>query len=115
MLGGAIGALARFGIYEAQAKWLSLNFPYATLFVNIVGSFIIGACSVWLMQRTHLADELRLFIMVGVLGAFTTFSTFSLETIKLLQMQEYGVALSNIGLNIVLCLVAAWLGMMVIK
>lgn len=108
--GGATGSVLRYGVYVIQARWLSLGFPYATLIVNVIGSFVMGLCSTWLLQRSYFSHEMRLIIMVGLLGGFTTFSTFSLDSLRLLQAQHYGLASLNVISNVGFCLLAAALG-----
>ena len=81
-LGGALGSLARYGVGLAAARWLGLGFPWGTLTVNIIGGLAMGL----LAARTGPGDEaLRLLLGVGLLGGFTTFSAFSLETVRLLE------------------------------
>lgn len=113
-VGGALGSLGRYGV----ALWLqrdsvAAGLPWATLSVNVLGSFIIGLVWVWLHTRTPAAfEQLRGFIMVGVLGGFTTFSSFSLESMQLLLSNEWGRALAYIGLSVLFCLLGTWLGIL---
>ncbi len=109
--GGALGALARYGTVLLMAAWLGLNFPYGTLAVNVIGSFIIGVLYVWFIEHGWLALPLRALLQIGFLGAYTTFSSFSLETLVLLEQGALGRALLNILANLLLCLLATWLGM----
>ncbi len=106
--GGALGAMLRFLCVGVIAS-VNSTFPYGTVTVNILGSFLIGVFTPLLF--TH--SDLKLFFITGFLGAFTTFSTFSLESMALLQRGEYEKALLNIGLNVILCLVAVYLGLQV--
>ena len=110
-LGGAIGALGRFGIYQLSIRYLPLYFPFATLIVNVIGSFIIGILTGLLVHRFVQMEALRWFLIIGVLGSFTTFSSFSLETVKLLQMGHFYTALANIAANLSLCLLATFIGL----
>lgn len=113
-LGGFFGAMARYGV----VRWLSsysTTFPFATLLVNVAGSFIVGVFATWIFQKTPLEGELRLAIQVGFLGALTTFSSFSLETMNLLHNGHVIKAFANIGLNLALCLIAVWLGVTLAK
>ena len=111
-LGGSIGAVFRYLLSSAIYQFTGRDFPYGTLMVNVLGSFIIGVLSIWLVEKYQLSSELRLAIIVGGLGAFTTFSTFSWETIQLIEQGALMRAGLNIVLSVVLCLLGTWLGMM---
>lgn len=93
-----------------QESSRSVSFPYGTLVVNIAGCLLIGALSYLADARGLLTAEVRLFLFVGVLGGFTTFSTFGLETLNLLRDGELLVAIFNVSANVVLCLAAVWAG-----
>jgi len=108
--GGAFGALMRFWVSSATYAVLGRAFPYGTLMVNVLGSLLMGFLFIWLTERSSLPPEWRSLILVGFLGAFTTFSTFSLETFNLLQGGEVSKALFNIFFSVVLCLLATWIG-----
>lgn len=109
--GGALGALLRFWSSNWTYGLLGRAFPYGTLAVNVVGSLLMGFCYAWLVERSSLGPEWRALIMVGFLGAFTTFSTFSIETLNLLEGGAVLKALLNTLLSVVLCVAAAWLGL----
>jgi CrcB protein len=109
--GGALGALLRYGVSNGLHAWLGRGFPYGTLTVNLVGSFFMGLLFVLFNERLALAPEWRGFFLVGLLGAFTTFSTFSIETLVLIQQADYGKALLNVFGNLLLCLLAVWGGL----
>jgi len=111
--GGMIGALGRFFISAYVNKWLGSSFAYGTLTVNILGSFIIGFLFLYFEQV--ISPNLKAMLMTGMLGALTTFSTFSLETILMAQEGLYSKALLNILLNASLSLSATVLGMMLFK
>ena len=83
MLGGAVGAVARFIVSTKITEKLGNSFPYGTLTVNMIGSFVMGLLAIILVERMQLDPLYRLGIFVGFLGAFTTFSTFSMETLNL--------------------------------
>ena len=112
-LGGAIGASLRFGIHHWLTLWLGKGFPFGTLAVNIIGSFFLGLLFS-LIEHGIVADlPWRSLLGIGLFGAFTTFSTFSLDTLLLLQHGEWPKALLNVFLHVLVCLLAAWLGMQV--
>ena len=111
--GGALGAVMRFLVSTGLYQWLGRGFPYGTLLVNIVGSFLIGLLSETLiLQRVTIALDYRSAILVGFIGAFTTFSTFSLETFYLLEQGQIGKASLNVIVSVGSCLVAVWLGLL---
>ena len=107
-VGGAVGSLARYGVGVAAARLFGLAFPWATLFVNILGGLAIGALTARIGPEQ---ESLRLALGVGLLGGFTTFSTFSLETVRLMQHQP-GLALLYIAASLVLSIGACWAGLM---
>ncbi len=108
--GGAFGALSRYGASLGVYALVGRGFPYGTLFVNVVGSFLMGVLSILLLERLSVSPELRAAILVGFLGAFTTFSSFSVETLTLMENGDTVRALLNIGVSLVLCLLAVWFG-----
>jgi len=111
--GGALGAIFRFGISSNIYRIFGRDFPYGTLTVNVFGSLFMGLFFVLLTERNLLSAEWRGVIMIGFLGAFTTFSTFSLETLSLLESGELGRAALNIFLSVALCLLATWFGLII--
>ncbi|HEB82555.1 MAG TPA: fluoride efflux transporter CrcB [Gammaproteobacteria bacterium] len=110
--GGAIGAISRYGASLGVYSLFGRDFPYGTLFVNVAGSFLMGVLSIILLERmsVSLGPEWRAAILVGFLGSFTTFSTFSIETLNLLEQGDINRALLNMGLSLVMCIVAVWFG-----
>ncbi|MFT5391733.1 MAG: CrcB protein [Gammaproteobacteria bacterium] len=108
--GGAVGALLRFFLAGAVNNWAGPSFPFGTLSVNIIGSMLMGFAFVIFGERVQVSPEVRLGIMVGVLGAFTTFSTFSIETLGLLQTGAVLKGLINAGASVLLCVAACWGG-----
>ncbi|WP_310597615.1 fluoride efflux transporter CrcB [Aeromonas aquatica] len=113
-VGGAIGACLRFGMTELLALMLGRNFPYGTLAVNVVGSFIMGLAFALISHGHVLESPMKPLLMVGILGALTTFSSFALDTVLLAQQGAYLKALLNIGLNLFLCLAMVMLGMQLV-
>jgi CrcB protein len=110
--GGALGAVARFGVSTGVYRWLGRDFPWGTLAVNVLGSFAMGLLFVLLLERALLPPEVRATVLIGFLGAFTTFSTFSLETLALVEQGEPARALLNIAASVLLCLLACWGGIL---
>ncbi|MBN2646974.1 MAG: fluoride efflux transporter CrcB [Thiotrichales bacterium] len=110
-LGGALGAMARFALSHQLYLWLGRDFAWGTLGVNVLGSLVMGFLSVLLIDKWALSIEWRLFLLVGFLGAFTTFSTFSFETLQYLQVGELAKAFWNMALNVLLTVAAVWVGL----
>ncbi|MFT6269078.1 MAG: CrcB protein [Alphaproteobacteria bacterium] len=114
--GAAIGACLRYFLTQESIKLLGKGFPFGTLAVNVIGSFAIGCLYMWIEQeQREISDSLRLFLGVGLLGALTTFSTFSLDTLLLLQQSEYIKAVLNLFLNVGLCILGVWLAVLLVK
>lgn len=109
--GGAVGALLRFWTSNGIHLLFGRGFPYGTMSVNIIGSLAMGLLYVLLLERMSVEPEVRAALLVGLLGAFTTFSTFSIETLNLVEQAEYIKALSNIIVSVFGCVLAAWIGM----
>ncbi len=109
--GGALGALLRYGVSLGVHALLGRGFPYGTLTVNVTGSFAMGLLYVLLLERSALAPEWRLALLVGLLGAFTTFSSFAIETLVLVEEGAHLRALANVIASVVTCLVACWAGL----
>ena len=110
--GGAVGALLRYWVSSGTHALLGRGFPYGTLVVNVLGSFAIGFLFVLFLERMTLSGEWRAGILVGVLGAFTTFSTFSIETLNLLEEGAHLKASLNVASSVALCLAGAWFGIL---
>ena len=109
MAGGALGSVARYGVALAVARVMGLGFPWGTVLINIVGSFVIGGFA-GATLRMPISDAARAFVMVGLCGGFTTFSAFSLQTIELLRAGYAGRAVLNVTASVLLCLAATALG-----
>ena len=110
--GGAVGALLRYWTSTAVHARLGAAFPYGTLLVNVIGSLLMGFLYIWLLERATEGPAVRAFLLVGLLGAFTTFSTFSLETLNLVETGQVARALVNILASVTLCIGAAGLGIL---
>ncbi|CEK09703.1 fluoride efflux transporter CrcB [Legionella hackeliae] len=108
--GGAMGAVVRFATVVLMQKVLGYNYPYGTLAVNCIGSFLAGLIMVFLLERVAAAEFWRLVLVVGFLGAYTTFSSYSWETWVLYQKGNSLAALTNIVLNNVGALVMVFIG-----
>lgn len=108
-LGGAGGALLRYGIGRA-AQLGGVSFPTGTLVVNLTGAFALGFLATFLLERTTVSPELRLGLTIGVLGAYTTFSTFSMETLELLNDGEWAFAILNVLVSVTGSVLLAWAG-----
>ena len=111
-LGGALGSVARYGFSSLVANWFGQSFPWGTLLVNVSGSFMIGffATLTGPDGRLLVGSDVRQFVMVGICGGYTTFSSFSLQTLNLVQEGELASAGLNIGASVAMCLIAVWLG-----
>ena len=111
-LGGALGTIARYWLSGFVATHFGETFPWGTIVINISGSMIIGffATLTGPDGRIFVGTEIRQFVMMGLCGGFTTFSSFSLQTLNLARDGEMGLALANIGLSVFLCLLAVWIG-----
>ncbi len=103
-VGGALGAMGRFAVNAAIFPVMGGRFPIGTLVVNVAGSILMGLFYVLIIERGVLPSELRNLVMVGFLGAFTTFSTFSLDSLALWQNGHLALAAAYVALNLFLCL-----------
>ena len=114
-LGAALGGSLRYWLSSFVYKFLPATFPYGTLIINGVGSFILGFIMFDLNERGLIGHELRLFLTVGFCGGFTTFSTFSFETVNLLKDGQYMSAALNVFLSLFLCLGGVFLAYIISK
>jgi CrcB protein len=112
-VGGALGALSRFWATNLAELLFGTDFPYGILFVNIAGSFAIGIVFILLVERSLLPNILGAGLMVGFLGAFTTFSTFSLQALGLMESGRLFAAALYIAGSVIICILAAALGMLI--
>ncbi len=113
--GGAIGAMARFGMMELFSRFTSGHFPYGILTVNILGGFLMGALTGLLAHHVTLSQEMRAFLTTGILGGFTTFSAFSLDVVLLMQRGETIPALGYIMGSVVGSVLALGAGLMLVR
>ncbi len=118
-IGGAAGAVSRYllsgWVNQAMNSTSGGNFPFGTLAVNVLGSLVIGAIIQLGQSSNSIPEHWRAGITVGFLGALTTFSTFSYETIVHMEQGEWRISLGNIVANVVLCVVAVWVGLSVVR
>lgn len=111
--GGAIGAVFRYLNSRAMAHYFTVNLYYATLLANVVGCFLMGIAYVWFQNKFQASENLRLFVTVGLLGALTTWSTFSMETVLMINSGEVLKGFLYMILTLVLCLLAFYIGIKV--
>jgi CrcB protein len=115
ILGGGIGSGLRHGVNLAAARWIGIEFPWGTLAVNVIGSFLIGAFAGWLAFRgdAHATQSLRLFLTTGILGGFTTFSAFSLDFALLFERGDTVLAavyvIASVAISLAAIFAALWL------
>ena len=115
-IAGAVGALGRYGISTALSKaFATSGFPWGTLAVNVIGCFIIGYVMHVGLNTDMIPPDWRIAITVGFLGALTTFSSFSYETVQLIEKTEYMLAAGNIGANMIVAILATIGGLMLGK
>ena len=112
-LGGGIGAVSRYIVGSLVARFYSSTFPAATFLINVTGSFLIGVLMTLFLNRSALDPNWRLFLVTGILGGYTTFSTFEWEALTALRTGAALVSLLYIGASVVLGLAAAWAGFMI--
>jgi CrcB protein len=115
--GGALGSVARFWLAAAMTELTGPRFPWGTLLINVVGSFVIGLVAALTLtpERVGMHPDLRIFLMVGICGGFTTFSAFSLQTLELLQTGDVWPAAGYVLGSVALCLGAVWCGWLIGK
>ena len=115
MAGGAIGAALRFHLGRILTSSLGISFPYGTLAANIAGGLAMGMVAGWLARVDGNAEHWRLFLAVGLLGGFTTFSAFSLEIANMIERGQWGVALAYCIISVIGAVLALFLGLFVIR
>ena len=113
-LGGALGSVARFWVNGLVSEKFGATFPWGTLIINVTGSFVIGVIGALAVPEGRMDTQSRVFatqfLMIGVCGGYTTFSSFSLQTLNLLREREWLYAGGNMLLSVILCMIAVWLG-----
>lgn len=112
-IGGAIGAMLRFWFAAFMVRLTGPAFPWGTLIINIVGSFAIGVFATWAHSQApaiHISHNMAMFTMVGICGGFTTFSSFSLQTLDLFRGKQALHGIAYVILSVVLCLIGVWVG-----
>ena len=114
-LGGGVGSVLRYLLYTNVDQLHNYSFPVGILLANIIGSFLMGFLAWTLTSHITLADEHRAAILVGLLGGFTTFSTFSHDTLQHFVLGQYTAVMLNIVLSVVLCIIAAGAGLLLAK
>lgn len=114
-VGGALGSVMRYGLSNWVHSFVGRGFPYGTLAVNVLGCLAMGVLFVLLVERTGESALWRAGLMVGVLGGFTTFSAFSIETFNLIEQGAMAKALANMAASLMLCIGATWLGVIVAR
>ena len=112
-LGGAIGTGARYAASMTAVAWLGTEFPYGTLIVNLAGAFAIGLVQQLSMQALPLSEDVRLFLTTGMVGGLTTYSAFTFETVRLVQVGAWRAAAANVVVTTTACLLLCILGMVV--
>lgn len=114
-VGGALGSVMRYGLSHWVHSFLGRGFPYGTLAVNVLGCLAMGILFVLLVERSSESALWRAGLLVGVLGGFTTFSAFSIETFNLMEQGAMAKALGNMLASLVLCVGATWLGVILAR
>ncbi|SCM79535.1 putative fluoride ion transporter CrcB [uncultured Pleomorphomonas sp.] len=114
-IGGGIGSALRHGSALAAARWFGTGLPYGTLFVNILGSFVMGVISEYWALKSGLPQPARLFLTTGIIGGFTTFSTFSLDTAVLWERGEGPASLAYVAGSVVLSIGALFAGLALVR
>jgi len=113
--GGFLGSVLRYWTSVNAYKIFGEKFPYGTFVVNVLGCLLIGFISEISENRFLISPEIRIFLMIGFLGGYTTFSTFGYETFMLVQDKDYVTAVANIFLSVIVCLASVWIGTLIAK
>lgn len=113
--GGAVGAMARYGVYKVIGQTLGNSYPFGSLTVNILGSLLFGFLSILLTEKMPVDESVRVGLTVGMLGAFTTFSAFAMDSLLLIETGSFLRALGYMISSVALCIVAVWTGILIAK
>ena len=115
-LGCGLGGMARHFVSDRAFIWWGPSFPYGTILANVTGSFLMGLIAIILINKfQQLEPQLRALLLVGFLGGYTTFSSFSIATLNLFESGDILKAIANIVLSVLLCILAAWVGVVLGK
>jgi CrcB protein len=114
-LGAGLGGAFRLGINELAARLLGIEFPFGTLIINVLGAFIMGLLTEYFAFRGGVSQEVRLFLTTGILGGFTTFSTFALESVVLWQRGQWMPSVAYIALSVLLSIAALIAGLAIVR
>lgn len=114
-VGGGLGAALRHGVNRAALAWFGPGYPYGTLFVNIVGSLLMGMVAQYFLAKGGGSQEFRLFLTTGLLGGFTTFSAFSMDAALMWQRSDFGALASYVALSVVVSIAALFAGMAAVR
>ncbi len=114
-LGGALGASGRYALGHVMFKLMGPGYPWGTLVANVLGGLAMGLLVGWLAFRVSGGEHLRLFLAVGVLGGFTTFSSFSLEALRMIETKAYGTAAGYISASVIFSIFAVFLGLIIAR
>jgi CrcB protein len=114
-LGGGLGAALRHGVNLLSVRWLGTHFPYATFFENVSGSLVMGLLAGYFAFKSGAPQHLRLFLTTGILGGYTTFSTFSLDAVLLWERHEFGLATLYVLASMVLAILGLAAGLMLVR
>jgi len=114
-VGGGIGAALRHGVNVTLARWLGMHFPFHTLFENVSGSIVMGLLAGYFITAGGTPQSIRLLLTTGILGGYTTFSAFSLDTVLLIERDQYGLALIYVAASVLAAIGGVALGIQLIR
>ena len=114
-VGGGIGAALRHGVNITLARWLGMHFPFHTLFENVSGSIVMGLLTGYFIAAGGTPQSIRLLLTTGILGGYTTFSAFSLDTVLLIERDQYGLALIYVAASVLAAIGGLALGIQLIR